>query len=249
MRITGMFKNTFDKILSSNEKREAEEEVVKKKENNTSSNKTVTNNVSSSSSSYAKEITVEERAKYLPAYVKSSAVLGAERAYEEWKKNAPTAPELSYTEDIDRLTDYLQTRKFEYDYRDDPTYIAMRNNAESQGRMAMEDTFGKAASLNGGYATSYGASAASLAYNRYLSEVDNVIPELYAAAYNMYKDEGDNIREQIEMLQALNDDEWSRYDDMLSSYYDEGKMLYEELTDIRESDYNNYLDYYKLLLG
>lgn len=181
----------------------------------------------------------------LPAYVKSSAQISAEKAYSDWKKSMPKAPKLSYTSGINDLISKLSGRKFSYDHTTDPAYIAYKNAYTEQGRLAMEDTVGVASANTGGYSNSYAVSAANQAYNNYVSKVGEVIPELYEAAYNRYKDETDELYDRIELLSSLNDDEWSRYSDVLSAYYDEGNLLMDELDRATDAD----LDRYKLLVA
>ena len=181
----------------------------------------------------------------LPAYVKSSAQVNAEKAYRDWKSSMPKAPKLSYTAGINELLSKLSGRKFSYDHNADPAYIAHKNAYTEQGRLAMEDTVGIASAHTGGYTTSYAVSAANQAYNNYVSKVGEVIPELYEAAYNRYNDETEELYDRIELLSSLNDDEWSRYSDVLSSYYDEGKILMDELERVTNED----LSRYKLLVA
>lgn len=185
---------------------------------------------------------------YLPSYVKSSSVKGAESAYKEWKSKMPAAPKLTYTDEINKLTAALGDRKFSYTHLTDPAYIAQKNALTEQGRLAMEDTAGIASAASGGYANSYAASAANQAYNSYIKEVQNVIPELYDAAYNRYRDETEALYDRIDLLTKLDNEEWSRYGDVLDAYYDEGKLLLDELSQVWNADYKQYSDYYKLIL-
>jgi hypothetical protein len=58
----------------------------------------------------------------------------------------------------------------------------------TQGRAAMEDTMGRAAALTGGYGSTYAESAAQQAYGTYLSRLNDVLPDLYGAAYKRHRD-------------------------------------------------------------
>ena len=188
---------------------------------------------------------VAKKVKVIPSYVKSSERINAENAYNAWKKAMPKAPKLSYTSGINELLSTLEGRRFYYDHTTDPAYIAEKNSLMEQGRLAMEDTVGTASAKTGGYSNSYAVSAANQAYNNYVAEIGEVIPELYEAAYNRYKDETDELYDRIELLSSLNDDEWSRYSDVLSAYYDEGKLLMDEMERVTDAD----LARYKLLVA
>ncbi len=178
-------------------------------------------------------------------YVKSTALKNAEAVYNSWKNSMPKAPTLSYTSQINSLISKLSGRKFTYDHTTDPAYISGRDTLMEQGRIAMEDTAGSAAAKTGGYSNSYAVSAANQAYNNYASQVGELIPELYEAAYDRYRDETEELYDRIEVLSSLNDAEWERYTDALSSYYDEGKILQDELERISDDDFNRY----KLLIN
>ena len=186
-----------------------------------------------------------ETKKTLPSYVKSSAVTNAEKAYNNWKNSIPTAPKDSYSAQINKLLNTISGRKFTYDHTTDPTYIARENEYKRQGRLAMEDTVGVASAKTGGYSNSYAVSAAGQAYNNYVAQIGDVIPELYEAAYNRYRDETEELYDRVELLSGLSDKEWERYGDVLASYYDEGKMLADELDRVSKLDY----DFYKVLVS
>lgn len=76
---------------------------------------------------------------------------------------------------------------FEYNLSGDPLYQQYADQYKSLGKLAMQDTIGQAAALTGGYASSYAQTAGQQAYNQHLSELNNMIPELYNLALNNYK--------------------------------------------------------------
>lgn len=212
-----------------------------------SSQKEVMNNVADFDKDLIKKYRIKnlETQKNLPAYVKSSAVVNAEKAYKEWKNSMPTAPKDTYSEKINTLLDTISGREFTYDHTTDPTYIARENEYKRQGRLAMEDTLGVSTAKTGGYSNSYAVSAANQAYNNYVAQIGDVIPELYEAAYNRYRDETEDLYDRAELLMTLSDKEWERYGDILDSYYEEGRMLSSELDRASGLDF----DLYKLLVS
>lgn len=69
-------------------------------------------------------------------------------------------------------------------------YRQYREQYQSAGRLAMENTMGAAAALTGGYGSSYSQQAGQQAYNAYLQKLNEVVPELYAQARSQYDREG-----------------------------------------------------------
>lgn len=81
-----------------------------------------------------------------------------------------------------------QMGAFQYDAENDPVYQAYAERYLRVGRSAMEDTLGRASALTGGYGSTYAESAAQQAYAGYLERLNDVLPELYSAAYRRYRD-------------------------------------------------------------
>lgn len=81
---------------------------------------------------------------------------------------------------------YANFGDFEYNLAGDPLYQQYADQYKSLGKLAMQDTIGQAAALTGGYASSYAQTAGQQAYNQHLSELNNMIPELYNLALNNY---------------------------------------------------------------
>ena len=84
------------------------------------------------------------------------------------------------------LQSILNREPFSYDHTTDPVYLAYEQQYKRMGDRAREDTLGDVAALNGGYASSWATSAASQAQNDFNSQLGEVIPTLYDAAYNRY---------------------------------------------------------------
>ena len=128
----------------------------------------------------------------------------AQKQLEQLQAQQPGAYESSYGAQIDALMAQLDSRPgFTYDVNGDPLYRQYAEQYQRQGKAAMEDTLGAAAGLTGGYGSSYATTAASQAYQQYLSGMQDVAPALYAAAYARYQDEGTALEKQLERLQGL----------------------------------------------
>ena len=75
----------------------------------------------------------------------------------------------------------------------------------------MQNTLAQIAARTGGLASSYAGPAAQNAYNGYMTQLANKIPELYQMAYGMYRDRQSDMRDNLAMLQSLSDADYNRY--------------------------------------
>ena len=121
------------------------------------------------------------------------------------------------------ILEKIQNReKFSYDVNADPLYDAYKDKYIQGGKLAMKDTMGQAAALTGGYGSSYGQAVGQQAYDAYLQNLTDVIPELYGMAYNQYQDEGDDLLKQASLIGDQRDTEYGRYRDEMSDWrYDQ----------------------------
>lgn len=128
----------------------------------------------------------------------------AQKKLTELEKQQPAAYQSSYGAKIDALMAQLDSRpSFRYDANGDPLFRQYQQQYQRQGKAAMADTLGAASTLTGGYGSSYAATAASQAYQDYLSKIQDVIPALYQTAYSRYQDEGAALEKQLQRLQGL----------------------------------------------
>lgn len=113
-------------------------------------------------------------AKYKPSYVK----VANPKAPAEYKIGTYTS---KYG---DQLAGALNTVvNWNYNPMEDANYQALAKIYGARGNIAAKDTLADAASLNGGYGTSYAVSAAQQARNQYNQELAGLIPQLEATAY------------------------------------------------------------------
>lgn len=146
-----------------------------------------------------------------------------EKKREDYLKEAGTKPgdyESKYDPQIEQMAQDLVDRKpFTYDFNADPLYQQYRDQYTQAGQQAMLDTMGNAASLSGGYGNSYAATAGNQAYGQYMTQLNNVIPQLYDAAYNRYTNEENTLRNNLAMLQGLDDTAYGRWMDQNNLYW------------------------------
>lgn len=110
--------------------------------------------------------------------------------------------------------------KFNYDFNADALYQQYKDKYIQQGKMAMQDTMGQAAALTGGYGNSYASTVGNQAYQASLQNLNDVIPELYQMAYSMHQNKGQNMLNQLGLLESDRNYEygvWSDKGNMLNA--------------------------------
>lgn len=122
-----------------------------------------------------------------------------------------------YSTQIDSMLQNILNRKpFEYNHETDPLYQMYAKQYENNGQRAMQDTLGQVAARTGGMASSYATSASNQAYNNYMQELSNKIPDLYQIAYNRYMNERDSAVQNVGLLNDLDNTKYGRYRDNIS---------------------------------
>jgi hypothetical protein len=116
------------------------------------------------------------------------------------------------------LNGLLNPQPFQYDVNADALYQQIKDNYIRQGRQAMMDTTGQAAALTGGYGNSYGAQAGNQAYQQYLGNLSNIIPELQQLAYQQYMDQQNTQRDNLEAMYKLEGQDYSRWLENMDRY-------------------------------
>ena len=116
----------------------------------------------------------------------------------------------------DVMNRILNREKFSYDVNADALYNQYKDQYTSLGKQAMRDTMGQAAALTGGYGNTYALNAGQQAYNGYLSQLTDKIPELYNLAYTQYQNEGDDLKDAYSILNSREQQDYDRYQDKIS---------------------------------
>ena len=130
-----------------------------------------------------------------------------------------------YDEQISSLADSILNRgDFHYDAESDPSYQAYRDQYTRLGSRAMEDTLGQMATRTGGLASSYAGTAAQDSYNNYMKALSDIIPTLEQNAYSRWRDIGSDMRNNLAMLQGLDDTDYGRWRDALADLYNQNGM-------------------------
>ena len=122
----------------------------------------------------------------------------------------------SYSDEITNLMSQISNRdKFSYDVDNDPLFQQALASAMNSGKSAMQDTIGQASALTGGYGSSYATSAGNQAYNAYLEDAYNNLPQYYQMALDAYNAEGEEMYRQLDMYNTADATEYNR---LLNAY-------------------------------
>ncbi len=128
-----------------------------------------------------------------------------------------------YQADIDNIVNSIMNREsFETDdVFESDLYNMYREQYISQGNKAMRDTMGNAAAMTGGYGSTYGTAAGQQAYDNYLSQLNDKTLDIYDRVYNEYLQEGQELYNQLGMLNEQDSIDYNRYRDDISDYYND----------------------------
>ena len=188
-----------------------------------------------------------------PDYSKYSYDAASDAAYQQAiatlqqvSQNAPSYAG-TYDSQINELYEQIVNRdKFKYDLNSDMLYQQYKDQYVNLGQMAMKDTMGQAAALTGGYGSSYSQGVGQQAYDAYLQQLNDVIPELYGMAYDQYQDEGDRMMQQYQMMGDLADDEYGKYQDSLTEYWRNVDYQKGVADDAYDRGYSNWYNSYQM---
>lgn len=132
--------------------------------------------------------------------------------------------------------------KFSYDINSDALYQQYKEQYSSLGKLAMQDTMGQAAAMTGGYGSSYASTAGNQAYQSYLSQLNEVVPELYGMALDKYNAEGQELYNQYGLLSDQENQDYGRYQDKYNQWASERDHLQGVYDSERAFDYSKYAD-------
>lgn len=208
--------------------------------------------------------------KQYDTYKQSDAVNQASAKLADHEANQKSLADWNggqYKQSLDDALNKISNReKFTYDLNGDALYQQYKDQYINKGKMAMMDTMGQAAALTGGYGNSYAQTVGNQAYNSYLQNLNDIVPQLYQMAYDKYNNEGQDLYNQYNLYSdAYNRDyneykgevdEWTNTRNYLRDVfqnerdfdrgvYDADRTFYQTMYQKeREYDYNLYSDAY-----
>lgn len=160
-------------------------------------------------------VDAETIAKMNAAYQQSPAVTEA-LAKTQNLLDQLTNGKTPYGDQIADLIGQISNRDpFAWDPNTDTLFQQALSSAMYNGRQAMQDTMGQAAALTGGYGSTYATNAANGAYNQYIQAAYDNLPDYWNMAFTEWQEEGNQMRENLNMLQDADN---TYYDRLANSY-------------------------------
>ncbi len=179
----------------------------------------------------------------------SDKALAAAKAMGNFKYNS------NYTNKITGLLDKAENMDFDFNYSltDDPAYTSYRDQFVHNGQLAAQEAAGNAVAQTGGYGSTAASAAAQQAYNESLTQLNNIVPDLYDKAYNRQWNEFTNERDTLQQLAAAYQSlDQQKYDQALSTWTNnfnqyitianEYQSKYEYLDSAERAQYETKLD-------
>lgn len=194
----------------------------------------------------AQAVSRAERKSYsLPTgrygYTPSASVQNALNYLNGVLESKPGAFQSSYEDQLNDIYDRIMNReKFSYDLNGDMLYNQYKDQYSALGKLAMMDTIGQASALTGGYGNTYAENAGYQAYQSYLQQLNDVVPQLYGMALDQYNREGDELYNQYGLTKGMYDTEYGQYRDSMSDYYNNLSYAQNAYEGERSFDYNDF---------
>ena len=164
-------------------------------------------------------------------YSKSNAVLQAEQLLQSKIDKGYAGTHKEALNNL--LNDFMNREDFEYDVDKDKMFQQALASAMGSGKTAMQDTMGQAAALTGGYGSTYATTAGNQAYNAFIEDAYNNLPEYYNMALAAYEAEGQQMLQQYNMLDATDTKEYGQW-------YDDINLQYQRTRDMVSDEYNQW---------
>lgn len=140
----------------------------------------------------------------------------AMKAVQNRKPGDMTFSRQGYADDI--IGKIQNQKPFTYDVNGDALYQQYKDQYTAQGKLAMQDTMAQAQAMTGGYGNSWAQSAGQQAYQGYMQQLTNKIPELYQLAYDKYNNDRNDLYKQKSMLDDEYAKEYNLYRDTVSDW-------------------------------
>lgn len=183
--------------------------------------------------------TKKNKDKYSNEYQQSNVV---NQAYQQLQNlQQPGAFSSQYEDQMNSLYEQFVNRgDFKFDVNESVLYEQLKDQYASLGKLAMADTMGQAAGMTGGYGSSYANTVGQQAYQNYMQQLQEQIPNLYQMEMEKYNQEGENMLNQYNLAKNMYDTDYGEYRDNMSDYYTNRDYYNDLYQDERAFDYNKY---------
>ena len=180
----------------------------------------------------------EPEKSYRYDYEKDPAYQNAQQKVTELEGSRPTI-QGTYDQQVEQLFQELMGQKdFKYDLNGDPLWQQYKDQYTTQGKMAMMDTMGQAAALTGGYGSSYAQGAGQQAYQGYLQQLNDRIPELHQLALQKYAQEQALLQDKFAAAKGMQSDEYAKDMDKLNIWYQDLGLARDDVKAARDYGQN-----------
>lgn len=179
-------------------------------------------------------------------YQASDEVNLAKQAKENAENAVKNYGPFSYSKqgDYDNVMDsILNRKKFSYDLNGDALYQQYKDLYKNQGRLASADVIGQASAMTGGYGNSYAATVGNQAYQSYLQNLNNIVPELYQLAMDRYNLEGEQLNNKYNLLATDRANALEEHEMGYNKLLTERDYTSNEYNAAYNRDYNSQKDY------
>ena len=129
------------------------------------------------------------------------------------------------------MNEYLNRDKFSYDLNADALYNQLRDQYALMGQKTMMDTMGQATALTGGYGNSYAQSVGQQAYQGYMQQLSDKVPDLYQMQLDQYLNEGNQMLENMSVMMQQDSIDYDRYRDQMADQDDAFNKLLTLMTE------------------
>lgn len=180
--------------------------------------------------------------EYKP-YEESEAVAQARQLLARQEAARPGEYSSQWQDQLQKtVSDITNRPKFQYSMSSDPLYQQYKQQYMRNGKMAMQDTIGAAAAMNGGWGSSYAQTAGQQVYNGELQKLNDRLPELYGMALEKYQMEGNDLLSRYSVLGDMENRDYSRHQDKMAQWNVDRSYAADQFNNERSWDYGQYSD-------
>lgn len=132
-------------------------------------------------------------------------------------------------EQIDNLYNQIVNRpQFSFDVGSSALYQQYRDLYTQAGQQAMQDTMGQAAGLTGGYGSSYSQGVGQQAYNAYLQQLNQAVPDIYGLAADQYNADTQQLYNLYGLAADRESQDYARYLDAYNQWLQEYNLAQQQ---------------------
>lgn len=176
-------------------------------------------------------------------YTPSETVTSANNYLQQVIASKPGSYQSAYTDQLQSLYDQIINReKFSYDMNADALYNQYKQQYQQMGKAAMQDTMGQAAALTGGYGNSYASTAGNQAFQAYLQQLNDKVPEFAQMAFEQYQAEGDALNQKYAIAQNADESAYGRWLDSYNMWADDRSFAQSAAESAYNREYAQYGD-------